>query len=121
MKNESILLLEEKIAELSKLERHNRDTLKRLNILNSVKLYLVDNRQYINEIAEILSISSSSVQRYLNDELIEEELGNEVKTEIKEKLIQMKKNGNIKGGINYSRNNIALKDKKGKFIGSKIK
>lgn len=121
MTNESIILLDEKINNLLKIKKHNQYSLKKLNILMSVRLYLVENKEYINEIANILSVSSSSVQRYLNDIIIEEELGYEIKEEIKEKLKQGKIKGNSEGGIIYSKKNIAIKDKKGRFMGSKSK
>lgn len=90
---------------------------KEKNILKVVKLFL-ENDLYINEIAELSNISSSSVQRYLNDPLVCDLFGSKTKEQIKTKLKAKKISGNIKGGRNYSLNNTAIKNIDGKFNGS---
>lgn len=79
----------------------------------------------IEDVSRITNISSSSVQRYLNDkEFIStcfpgEESGIIVK--INEKLNNNKQEGLSRGGINYSINNDCTKDKLGHFTGSRKK
>lgn len=90
---------------------------KKMNIYKSV-LLLLTKGYFIQQIANELGLSTSCIQRYLNDPIIEEELGEDVKQEIKEKLEKNLNRGKKKGGEEYSNNNVAAKGEDGKFIGS---
>ena len=111
-------ILINKIKYLEELNSNDQKIKKKLNILKSVYLYLVKDKDYIKDISEELNLSTSCIQRYLNDLIIEKELGIEVSNEISEKLKQSKQNGNIEGGIQYVKRNIAIKKVNGKFNGS---
>lgn len=87
------------------------------NIKMSVSLFL-ENDIYINEVAQIIGVSRSSVQRYLNDPLVEIIYGKKIVNKIKEKLKNNYNKGKQKGGINYSKNNQYVKRRDGKFNGS---
>ena len=71
------------------------------------------------EIAEITKISSSSVQRYLNDSRIITLLGQEAYDEIQKKIKENRLNSRKKGGIISTTNNMPLRDSDGKFNGNK--
>ena len=73
----------------------------------------------IEEVSKITGIPRSSVQRYLNDKKrIVSLLGEEVYEEI-QKMLSLNKQEALKlGGYNSVRNNIALRDENGKFIGN---
>ena len=74
------------------------------------------------EIGKALNMSSSSVQRYLNDEqTIKTYLGTECFDEIQRKLLENKKEGLVRGGKNYAKNNEFTKDELGRFTGSRRK
>lgn len=77
----------------------------------------------IDELSKIIGVSSSSIQRYLNDvEYIELIYGTEAKTileKVSEKLKKNKNDGLSKGGINSTTNNVPIRDENGKFTGNK--
>ena len=91
---------------------------KEKKIIICAKLFLEENYT-IKDIKELTGYSTSSIQRYLNDDFIIEKFGQEVYDKIKKKLSETKHNGNVMGGINSQTNNEYQKDKDGKFIGSK--
>lgn len=69
------------------------------------------------EIADITGISKSSIQRYLTDQkLVESITDTETYTIIKDALLRNKQEGKVRGGINSTKNSVAVKDKAGKFI-----
>lgn len=72
---------------------------------------------FISEISDALSISKSSVQRYLQKhlEVVIEDRG----ITIKEQLEINKSKGKKKGGNNFFKNNDLVRDEQGKIIGSK--
>ena len=88
-----------------------------INILNMVKLFL-SNDYYIKDLSEETGFSTSCIQRYLNDPIIKEILGEGINKEIKEKLSDNLSNGKRKGAENYVLNNNAIKKVDGKFCGS---
>lgn len=90
---------------------------KKIMIFKAVQL-LVQKGYFIKEIAQELNLSTSSVQRYLNNPIIEEELGEEVTKEIKRILTSNLYKGKIIGGTIYAHNNEAVKLENGKFAGS---
>ncbi len=115
MNIEQTKLLNKKIKELERLE----NTIERkLNILKSVQLLLVDNKKYIKEIADEIGLSTYSIQRYLKNDVISKELGKEIQDEIDKRLLVLRHNGNIKGAKAYVKRNIATKEYNGKFNGS---
>lgn len=79
----------------------------------------------INELSKILNISSSTIQRDLNDveyiHDIYEEKTKDILTEIREKLKNSKKKGLSRGGINSTTNNEPIRDENGKFTGNRKK
>lgn len=101
--------------DLSKKQLENLT--RKINILKSV-LLLLTKGYFINQIAEELNLSTSCIQRYLNSSIIEEELGEDIKLEVQEKLKQNLNKGKKKGGEEYANNNDAAKGENGKFIGS---
>lgn len=90
---------------------------KKIMIFKAVQL-LLKKGYFIKEIAQELNLSTSSVQRYLNDPIIDEELGEEVTKEIKRILTSNLYKGKIIGGTTYAHNNEPVKLKNGKFAGS---
>lgn len=98
----------------------NREqSIKKQENIKKVIEYFDNHGGTIDEIASNLNMSTSSVQRYLNDELVSNLTSKEDALRIKEYLKSMKKAGNKLGGINYSINNEAIKDELGHFKGSK--
>ena len=93
---------------------------KRINVLKTAKLFIEEDC-FIKDIADKLNLTTSSVQRYLNDPIIKEEFGDETAVFIKNKLLKNKESGNLNGGLQFVKKNNALKDKNGKFIGSQPK
>lgn len=95
-------------------------------INNRVKLvvttFLSNEGINIKEMSQMLGIPSSTIQRDLNNinRITNIFLGDSkrILDIIRERLKDLKIKGNQKGGINYSEENIALKDQYGKFIGS---
>lgn len=101
----------------SKRERQLR--VKKIKTLEIVKLFISKDLT-IQELADRLLVSRSTVQRYLNeDQIIIDELGEEIYNQVKEKLLRNKQEGFSRGGQNYSLNNQFTKDEFGKFTGSK--
>ena len=77
----------------------------------------------INELSSILKISSSTIQRDLNDvEYISSIYGANAKdklAQISKRLKQNKIVGVSIGGINSTKNNVPIRDENGKFTGNK--
>lgn len=84
-----------------------------------VNSYLKDSSKTIQQVSEETGISKSSIQRYLNDSHIRDIIDKETLAELQSKKIRNKADGKKKGGINSFLNNVSLKNKDGKFIGSK--
>ena len=100
--------------EISKKDKKVLDT--------TIAFQITDYRGTNKEISEITGISKSSVQRYLNDkETIEKLFSKDLYNKIKESLKENIRQARSIGGINSTKNNIYLKDEKGKFIGIKQK
>ena len=100
--------------EISKKDKKVLDT--------TIAFQITDYRGTNKEISEITGISKSSVQRYLNDkETIEKLFSKDLYNKIQESLKENIRQARSIGGINYTKNNIYLKDEKGKFIGIKQK
>lgn len=89
-----------------------------------IEIFLND-KKTIKEVSEETNISKSSIQRYLNDtEIINEIYGKDavyIIQEIQKKLNENIEEGKRTGGLNFAKNNEALKDESGHFIGSKKK
>lgn len=84
-----------------------------------VKAFL-EHPNYTNkQLSELTGISSSSIQRYLNDPEIKmifnEDTFNKIKDLIKNNTLEARQ----KGGINYFKNNEPKKNENGQFEGSK--
>lgn len=89
-----------------------------LNILKVTSEFLATGHS-IEEVAKATDLSSSSVQRYLNDkDRIIELLGEEVYEEIQALLKELKENAIRKGGINSTSKNTPIRDSSGKFVGN---
>ena len=77
----------------------------------------------ITELSKLTKISSSTIQRDLNDlDYIEKVYGNsskEVFEKISERLKKNKENGLSRGGVTSTTNNIPIRDENGKFTGNK--
>jgi len=77
----------------------------------------------INELSQIINVSSSTIQRDLNDvEYISQIYGvkaAEILRIIKRKLSINKNNGLSRGGIASTTNNEPIRDENGKFTGNK--
>ena len=100
--------------EISKKDKKVLDT--------TIAFQITDYRGTNKEISEITGISKSSVQRYLNDkETIEKLFSKDLYNKIQESLKENIRQARSIGGINSKKNNIYLKDEKGKFIGIKQK
>ena len=100
--------------EISKKDKKVLDT--------TIAFQITDYRGTNKEISEITGISKSSVQRYLNDkETIEKLFSKDLDNKIQESLKENIRQARSIGGINSTKNNIYLKDEKGKFIGIKQK
>ena len=99
-------------------------SIRKENVKKVVVTFLKGNYT-ISEVAKITGLTSSSIQRYLNNvEYICEcfpSNAKEIITKIKDKLSRNKKEGLSRGGINYSKNNECTKDELGHFTGSKRK
>ncbi|MGE5455937.1 MAG: hypothetical protein ACM3O4_02360 [Ignavibacteriales bacterium] len=93
---------------------------KRLKILKVAK-YFFEHGGSIEEVSAATGIPESSVQRYLHDPIIINDLGKDVYDVIQEKIKQNKIEAVIKGGKTYAENNDYIKDEIGKFTGSKRK
>lgn len=96
---------------------------KELKMYYVILEYLKNPQKSIDELVEILDrkgikTSSSSIQRYLNDEeFIDREFGNDLSKDIKSALAIRKRQGNINGGIESTKNNVPTKDSDGHFTG----
>jgi hypothetical protein len=89
------------------------------NVLKVVKAFL-KTKGSMEEISEITEIPSSSVQRYLNDEVrIKSLLGKETYDEIVKIKEENKLKGLKKGGIISTSKNEPIRDENGHFIGNK--
>ena len=79
----------------------------------------------ISQLSKIINISSSTIQRDLNDvEYIHdvyEERAKDILIKISGKLKNSKKKGLIRGGINSTTNNEPIRDENGKFTGNRKK
>lgn len=84
-----------------------------------VKTFLENPKLTNDELAKLTGISSSSIQRYLNDPSIEKLFDTSVLENIRQLLDQRTIEGRRKGGINYFKNNESIKNEKGQFIVSK--
>lgn len=73
----------------------------------------------IDEIANALGLSRSSTQRYLNDSYVAEIRSVEEARLIKEYLLAMKNEGNVKGGQKSTSDSRYVQDESGKFRGSR--
>jgi hypothetical protein len=93
---------------------------KRLKILRVAK-YFIEHGGKIDEVSIATGIPFSSIQRYLHDPLIINELGKDVYDAIQEKVKQNKQEGLSKGGRTYASNNKYTKNEAGKFTGSRKK
>lgn len=72
----------------------------------------------IQDVSNRTGISSSSVQRYLNNQKIITLLGQVVYDSVQAQLQMNKQNGLSRGGINSTNNYEALRDSEGHFIGN---
>jgi len=75
----------------------------------------------IDEVSKVTRIPRSSVQRYLTNDRARELVGNKNVERAIIRLAEMNLEGKRKGGINYSNNNVPLRDEQGHFKGSKRK
>ena len=79
----------------------------------------------INELSKMINISSSTIQRYLNDvDYITMIFGSSAKEKlmlINAKLKANKQKGHSKGGIISTTNNEPIRDENGKFTGNRKK
>ena len=98
--------------------------IKKENIAKVVRVF-ISTDYTIDEVAEQTKISSSSVQRYLNDEASIREIfgldADYIIPIIKNGLKKNKQDGLVRGGTNSSQRNVALKDELGHFKGSRRK
>ena len=123
---ESIKILNNANKELVKKEIHKEICLtnkqyislnRKINVLKAVLLFL-KKKCFIKDVASELKLAPSCIQRYLNDPIIKEELGEEINSEIQEVLCNNLNKGRIKGSENYVLHNEAIKLENGKFAGS---
>ena len=98
----------------------DKDAMKLRKIVKAVAAFIAtDYKATILDLVTITGLSKSSIQRYLNEEKIISELFNtEIANKVKQGLENNKVNARIKGGLNSYRNNGAVKDVYGKFIGT---
>ena len=104
------------LSEAQRIEKENR-------IKKVVDTFLSYKQISINELSRILKISSSTIQRDLNDvDFITTVYGSMAKSkleEINKRLKQNKDIGHSTGGINSTKNNMPIRDDNGKFTGNK--
>lgn len=93
---------------------------KRLKILTVAK-YFIEYGGSNEEVSKATGISESSVQRYLHDPIIINELGQDVYDLIQKNIQKNKQEALVKGGKTYAENNNYIKDELGKFTGSRKK
>ena len=101
-------------------KRELQEIEKEKNIEISIRMCLIENKT-IPQIAEFTRLSTSTIQRYLNDRYIVDRYGVRTAQAIKIKLACDKIKGNRLGGINYSKYNEPTRDSSGLFTGSKSK
>ena len=77
----------------------------------------------ISQLSKIINVSSSTIQRDLNDvnyiQMVYGKTAKDILIKISEKLKINKKNGVVKGGVNSTTNNEPVRDENGKFTGNK--
>lgn len=90
---------------------------KRERIISSIAAFQATNYSGTNiELSEITGISKSSIQRYLSDKkLIEQLTDTETYELIRDSIEKNKQAAKKKGGINSTKNSVVFKDKKGRF------
>ena len=88
------------------------------NVNTAINLFL-EKDCYIEEIAILMEVSSSSVQRYLNDPIAKTLFSKEQLEKVQNKLAKNKEKGVKKGGITSQQKNQYVKIKNGKFNGCK--
>jgi len=92
-------------------------------VKTSVDTFLSNDNYTIEDVASITQISSSSVQRYLNDissiEFIYGVDAKETLIKLRERLNKNKDRGLSQGGIISTTNNEPIRDENGKFTGNK--
>jgi len=94
--------------------------LKIQKIIFTVQSFLDSDCHNLEELSSQINISSSSIQRYLNEkQIIEEYFGIEIYEMVREKINFNKREGLSKGGTNFVNYNISTKDASGKFTGSR--
>ena len=108
------------IFEKRLITTNDKDAIKLRKIVRAVAAFIAtDYKATIIDLVTITGLSKSSIQRYLNEEKIISELFNvEIANSVKQGLEDNKVNARIKGGLNSYRNNVAVKDSDGKFIGT---
>jgi hypothetical protein len=108
------------IFEKRLITTNDKDAIKLRKIVKAVAAFIAtDYKATILDLVTITGLSKSSIQRYLNEEKIISELFNvEIANSVKQGLEDNKVNARIKGGLNSYRNNVAVKDSDGKFIGT---
>ena len=88
-----------------------------------VDSFLEQENLSINELSKNIGISSSTIQRNLNNidliNIIYGERAKEILIKISRRLKNNKINGLSRGGINSTINNEPIRDANGKFIGNK--
>jgi len=84
-----------------------------------VKAFLEHPNFTNEELAQLVGLSSSSVQRYLSDPAIKEIFNEETFNKIKELISNNIKDARRKGGINSFKNNEPIKNELGIFVGNK--
>lgn len=88
------------------------------NVSTAISLFLKKDC-YIEEIAKIMEVSSSSVQRYLNDPIATLLFSKEEIEKVQNKLAKNKERGVKKGGITSQLKNQYVKTRYGRFNGCK--
>lgn len=96
---------------------------KNQKVLLTVKAFLQHPDYTIAELAELpelkkLKISTSSIQRYLNDPIIVNLFNKKTYDQIKVQLRENTINARRRAGINTFKNNNQMKDEAGRFVGS---
>ena len=112
----SILLKKEIKKDITLTDKEYKNIIKKINILKTI-LLLINKNYYIKDIADELDLSTSCIQRYLNDPFIDE-VDIFLKEEIKNKLQKNMIKGNINGGEQYVLFNEAIRLSNGHFCGS---
>lgn len=94
--------------------------LKIKRIIFTVQSFLESDCHNLEELSNQINISSSSIQRYLNEKpIIEEYFGEDIYEIVREKIEFNKREGLSKGGTNFVNYNVSTKDEFGKFTGSR--